>query len=185
MAISLLFTGHMIDLPDRPEPRFPASLEQAARVQIGEAISAAYRTLRHDRRSWDLRAAREAGTSYSTRSAEAGASGPSLCSPSSRTSSSGAQLKALWEATGQGGSGISGTQPQLTASTCSDWRQGMRPMPKCNTELLEMARQHGPVHLIALWDGKGGDGPGGTADLVLRLGEEDKPDIFAPSDLHS
>jgi len=46
-----------------------------------------------------------------------------------------------------------------------------------------MARRHGRVHLIALWDGKGGDGPGGTADLVSRLSAEDKSDIFAPNDL--
>ena len=41
IAISLLFTGHMIDLPDRPEPRFPASLEPAARERIGAAIELA------------------------------------------------------------------------------------------------------------------------------------------------
>ncbi len=38
MATSLLFTGHVIDLPDRAEPRFPASLENAARMRIAKAI---------------------------------------------------------------------------------------------------------------------------------------------------
>jgi hypothetical protein len=38
MAISLLFTGHMIDLPGRAEPRFPPSLEGAARIRIAKAI---------------------------------------------------------------------------------------------------------------------------------------------------
>jgi hypothetical protein len=50
----------------------------------------------------------------------------------------------------------------------------------CNEHLLELAREHGDVHLIALWDGKGGDGPGGTADLVRRAGTTSKPDIFSP-----
>jgi hypothetical protein len=37
---SLLFTGHMVDAPDRKEPRFPAtaSAEAEARRQIGEAL---------------------------------------------------------------------------------------------------------------------------------------------------
>ena len=38
MPISLLFTGHMIDTPDRPEPRFPASLERAAGARIAQAV---------------------------------------------------------------------------------------------------------------------------------------------------
>ncbi|MER8777022.1 hypothetical protein [Mesorhizobium sp. M0977] len=55
----------------------------------------------------------------------------------------------------------------------------------CNARLLDLARQHGRVHLICLWDGKEeGDGPGGTADLVRRterLG--DIADTVAPLDL--
>jgi hypothetical protein len=54
----------------------------------------------------------------------------------------------------------------------------------CNTRLLELARREGPVHLIALWDGKGGDGPGGTADMVSQAaGSGDHPHIIAPQDL--
>lgn len=34
----LLFTGHMIDKPDRPKPRFPAAKEGVARQSIQEAI---------------------------------------------------------------------------------------------------------------------------------------------------
>jgi hypothetical protein len=54
----------------------------------------------------------------------------------------------------------------------------------CNTRLLELARRQGPVHLIALWDGKGGDGPSGTADMVKQAaGGGDQPHIIAPQDL--
>jgi hypothetical protein len=49
----------------------------------------------------------------------------------------------------------------------------------CNIRLLELAAQHGRVHLIALWDGKAGDGPGGTADLISKVKAEDEPDIFS------
>jgi hypothetical protein len=34
----------------------------------------------------------------------------------------------------------------------------------CNERVLQLAQQNGAVQLIALWDGGGGDGPGGTAD---------------------
>jgi tetratricopeptide (TPR) repeat protein len=34
----LIFTGHMIDAPDRPKPRFPADKESVARQRIKEAI---------------------------------------------------------------------------------------------------------------------------------------------------
>lgn len=53
----------------------------------------------------------------------------------------------------------------------------------CNTRLLERARAYGNVHLIALWDGKTGDGPGGTADLVARVRPASTPDIFTPESL--
>ena len=38
MPVSLVFTGHMIDLPGRAEPRFPPSLESAARKEIQKRI---------------------------------------------------------------------------------------------------------------------------------------------------
>ena len=38
----------------------------------------------------------------------------------------------------------------------------------CNRRILDLAREGGEVRLIALWDGGGGDGPGGTADLLKR-----------------
>ena len=56
----------------------------------------------------------------------------------------------------------------------------------CNTRMLELAQQHGQLHLIALWNGKGGDGPGGTADLVAKArAAGDNPDIVDPSELRS
>ena len=34
----ILFSGHMIDAPDRPEPRFPADKESIAAQKIAEAL---------------------------------------------------------------------------------------------------------------------------------------------------
>lgn len=54
----------------------------------------------------------------------------------------------------------------------------------CNARIIERARQRGPFHLIALWDGRGGDGPGGTADLIRQASEQaDRPVIIAPGGL--
>jgi hypothetical protein len=56
---------------------------------------------------------------------------------------------------------------------------------QCNECLLELARTHGAVQLIALWDGSGGGGRGGTSDFVERArrisGRE--PEIIDPKDL--
>jgi hypothetical protein len=42
----ILFTGHMIDKPDRPKPRFPASKEKKAREAISNQLKEAVKDLR-------------------------------------------------------------------------------------------------------------------------------------------
>ncbi|EAQ75252.1 hypothetical protein WH5701_09219 [Synechococcus sp. WH 5701] len=37
---AILFSGHMMDTPDRPQPRFPAAMEAAATERIGSALDA-------------------------------------------------------------------------------------------------------------------------------------------------
>jgi hypothetical protein len=183
MAVSLLFTGHMIDLPDRPEPRFPASVEEAARVRIGEAIDRGVPKLSE---ALGFASGARGGDILFHEECRGRGIGTVIVLPFEpdefvRTSVEGTALEGdwprrfwdLWNATPVDRNRVLGPAP------------GDEAYAKCNTELLKMARQHGRVHLIALWDGKGGDGPGGTADLVSRLREEDKPDIIAPSDLHN
>jgi len=187
MAVSLLFTGHMIDLPGRPEPRFPASLEQAARVRIGESID---RSLTERLGDLGFASCARGGDILFHEECRGRGIGTVIVIPFEpneflRLSVEGAwdewpkRFWALWNAT------PADRKHVLGGSAPSDEAEQAKAFADCNTELLEMARQHGRVHLIALWDGKGGDGPGGTADLVSRLGEEDKPDIIAPSDLHN
>ncbi len=45
------------------------------------------------------------------------------------------------------------------------------PYERCNLWLLYTALSYGvdKVHFISLWDGKGGDGPGGTADMYEQI----------------
>lgn len=42
----ILFTGHMIDKPDRPKPRFPASMEKRAREAISNQLKESVKDLR-------------------------------------------------------------------------------------------------------------------------------------------
>jgi len=47
----------------------------------------------------------------------------------------------------------------------------MNAYERCNLWLLNSAMAYGPENLIfiCLWDGAGGDGPGGTAHLVAEI----------------
>lgn len=40
-ALALIFTGHMVDLPDRPSPRFPPAMEELAASAIRRRVMAA------------------------------------------------------------------------------------------------------------------------------------------------
>jgi hypothetical protein len=55
----------------------------------------------------------------------------------------------------------------------------------CNSRLVIRAREHGRIHLIAFWDGRSGDDPGGTADMVAHADPASKPDIFSPESLNT
>ncbi len=73
LSQSLVFSGHMIDLPERPNPRFPARLEAAARSAICAKVRTPVRP-----GLWFLLVARAVETFYFTRSHGSSGSGPSL-----------------------------------------------------------------------------------------------------------
>ncbi len=190
MAVSLLFTGHMIDLPGRAEPRFPASLENAARRRIARAIEP-YAPAPGESLG--------AGMSDILGFASGARGGDLLFHEECRRRRIDTVVAVPFE-------------PEVFVETSvdipgTDWRSrfwnlwnatpadrrhvlGLPRTEKaayavCNMRLLEIARQNGRVHLIALWDGKEGGGPGGTADLVSKIGNVDRPDIFSPQDIQA
>lgn len=184
MPVSLLFTGHMTDLPGRAEPRFPDHLADAARARIAAAI----------RRSAPDPGGRS-GAALGFASAARG--GDILFHEECRRAGIATMIVLPFapdEFVMRSVEGIPGADwPRrfwdLWNATPADRRHALE-LPAtdeayaiCNARLLEMARQHGRVHMIALWDGKGGDGPGGTADLVAKARTEDEPDVFSPQDL--
>jgi hypothetical protein len=187
LPTSLLFTGHMIDLPDRAEPRFPASpkLEEAARASIGKAIEACAPIADS---APSLESSPVVGFASCARGGDILFHEECRCrqintvivlpfQPSEfvRSSVEGipdgdweARFWSLWNATDPQNQHVLGLPASDEAYRI------------CNTRLLELARRHGRVHLIALWDGKGGDGPGGTADLIAKVRSEyDEPTIIS------
>ena len=169
-----LFSGHMVDAPDRPKPRFPADKVPIAARKIAEALDSL------DAGSQDLALAQ-------------GASGGDLLFLEA-CRDRGVRIRML----------LPLPEPEfiersiLPSAGGEDWRErffalksGMRdaplamadelgPLPKkengedadpfeaCNLWLLRTAIAFGPEKLrfICLWDGGGGDGPGGTAQMV-------------------
>jgi hypothetical protein len=168
----LLFTGHRIDDPDRATPRFPASQEGAARAAIEESVSATC-----------------GGDVGNVVAIAGGASGGDLlflevC----ETLGIARHLYLIMprdpyvrdSVAPSGGGWVARFDHQLATSTCrvyqqSDvlprWLQGKPDYSiweRSNTWMLHNALWRGgsDTTLIALWDGAGGDGPGGTRHMV-------------------
>lgn len=179
---AIIFTGHMIDLPGRPEPRFPSMLEAAAAGKIRTALVDTMSQMPGERIGY-ASAARGGDILFHEQARDLGLRtvivlpfAPELFE---RTSIAGLaqggwveRFRALWAQTPQ--------QDRIDMKL----PRSSQAYAACNTRMIELARARGTYHLIALWDGQGGDGPGGTADLVHKAeADGDKPHIIHPADL--
>jgi hypothetical protein len=182
--LSLVFTGHMVDLPGRSPPRFPPELVDAARIEI------------------ERRIARHTG----------GRSKTSVKGFASLARGGDILFHKIFRNFGFDTVIVLPFSPELFLKTSvegaegGDWPQRFQKLwdetptarrydlglPQsddayaiCNERILELARQEGDLQLIALWDGGGGEGPGGTADLVARAKRQSgrEPEIIDPKDL--
>lgn len=168
-AHALLFTGHMIDRPDRKQPRFPASAEARARETIQDAIA---------HLAWS-----QPGTTVGL---AGGASGGDVLfhecckelgiptrvllalSPEEFEAESVAQAggnwvgryRALLRNAGPGLRVMQDIDGLLEGPTENVWQ-------RANLWIIEEAlRLASERVLLALWDGNAGDGPGGTAHFL-------------------
>ena len=168
----LLFSGHMIDAPDRPNKRFPAEKESVAATKIAEALD-------------------QLGAGPEDLALAQGASGgdllfleacrqrnvrvqlllplpePEFIQRSILPSVDGAKwrdrfysLKANLE-----------NEPRIMPDELGPLPDGVNPFERCNLWLLYTALSYGinKVRFICLWDGGGGDGPGGTAHMYEEV----------------
>ena len=171
----LLFTGHMIDAPGRERPRFPPDKEDAARQSIKEAV---------------LREA-AGGVAYGV---AGGASGGDIlfhevCAelgiPTRLFLALPRDLYVRASVRPAGPRWVTRfdrLRQSLPARVLADseelpnWLQskdGYNIWQRSNLWMLHNALAAGGEHvtLIALWDGKAGDGPGGTGDMVRSAAE--------------
>lgn len=179
---AVIFTGHMIDLPDRAESRFPPALEDAAAAAIRRHLGDIARYMPDEKLGF-ASAARGGDILFHEQARALGFRtvivlpfAPVLFEKTSVAGIAGggwvARFHALWD------------QSPATDRIDMDLPRSSEAYASCNTRMIEMARARGAYHLIALWDGEGGDGPGGTADLVEKArAEGDNPHIIAPADL--
>jgi hypothetical protein len=177
----------MIDRPDRPDPRFPAALEGKVRDRIAQAI-APYSPCRYDEPVCGFASgARGGDILFHERCRVSGISTMIILPFPTETflhtsvlltedldrDPWAARFCALWDA----------TPPHMREVlnlpvTDDSYRI-------CNSRLVNRAREHGRIHLIAFWDGRSGDDPGGTADMVAHADPASKPDIFSPESLNA
>lgn len=162
----LLFSGHMVDAPDRAEPRFPPEAEGRVTAAIDDALHAL---------------GAEAQDAALTQGA---AGGDVLFAEACVRRGVPVQLM------------LPLPEPAFVAASiapCADaerWRERFAalkaalpwppvslpdaagdPFESCNRWMLATALASGAaeLHLVCLWDGKDGDGPGGTAHMVREV----------------
>ena len=163
-----LFSGHMMDAPDRPEPRFPAAMEADAKSRIEETLE------RHGAGAEDV--------AY----CQAAAGGDLLFLEACQERGVACRVHLPF----QEAEFIQ--QSVLPSTNGTDWRDrfyavkeranttftfmpdALGPLPpetspfeRCNLWLLYSALAGGvdKVRFLCLWNGGGGDGPGGTAHM--------------------
>jgi hypothetical protein len=179
--LSLLFTGHMVDLPGRKVPRFPSAIVDAVEGEIAKRIS--YHVGSRDKN--DVKGfaslARGGDILFHEGCRKFGIATtvvlPFAPDEFLRSSVEGAdrgnwpqRFTKIWETTPP-------SERYMLNLPISDAAYA-----DCNDHMLNLARMHGPVQLIAVWDGTGGDGPGGTAHFLACAkqvcGRE--PDVIDP-----
>jgi hypothetical protein len=170
---AVLFAGHMVDLPDRRDPRFPPAMEPLASDALRDELTSLRRELTGSvvalsaaARGGDilfLEACRSLGIPFV------------LCLPF--------EPDRFRRESVEGVDGSWATRFDRLLSSAAEGPMVMppgdgedRPSPDAHARfsrwLLGLAARRGrELHLLALWDGKEGDGPGGTADLVRLVRE--------------
>jgi hypothetical protein len=182
--LSLVFTGHMVDKPDRSSQRFPQALVAAAQSELEWRIARWTR----GRETTDVQGfaslARGGDILFHEICRDFGFA-TTIVLPFApqlflKTSVEGVEEED-WPARFQ----------KLWDETPPERRHDLG-LPKsdeayatCNAHILELAEGAGEPQLIAILDGGGGDGLGGTADFVRQVKQSAgrEPDVIDPKEL--
>jgi hypothetical protein len=167
-----LFSGHLIDAPGRPEPRFPNGKAGLA----ADKIDAALASLGADASDLALTQGASGGDLLFAEACARRGLRIHLLQPfaeeefikqSILPSVEGESWKARYLAlTAQ-----LQDRPRAMPDALGPLPEGMDPYERCNLWLLHTALAWGveKTHFICLWNGGGGDGPGGTAHMYNEV----------------
>jgi hypothetical protein len=166
----LLFSGHMIDAPGRAVPRFPPHIEPAVAVRIADALD----QLRAGDADLALTQGACGGDILFSEACLARGVRLAWLQPFE-------EAEFLEKSVAVGGeswvrryraakAGLQ-TAPLAAPSELGALGQDVGPYERCNLWLLVSAAAFGGERLrcICLWDGGGGDGPGGTAHMLEQV----------------
>ncbi|PXW99392.1 hypothetical protein C7444_101222 [Sphaerotilus hippei] len=167
----LLFSGHMMDQPGREKPRFPPAMEGAAADRLNAALA------HHDAGPADLALCQAAAGGDLLFLEACVARGvrcqvmlpleePEFVQRSILPSIDGARWRQRWAALKP----RLGTPLRMMPADLGPPPRGTDPFERGNRWLLNTALAHGPdkLRFICLWNGAGGDGPGGTQHLMAE-----------------
>ena len=168
----LLFSGHMMDAPGRPAPRFPPDKEDIARQKIAEALDALGAgpddlALTQGASGGDilfLEACRERGVRLQLMLP---LKEPEFIQRSLLPSAGGEKWHDRYYILKTGMKAA----PRIMPDELGPPPKDVSPFERCNLWLLYTALAYGidKVRFICLWDGGGGDGPGGTAHMYNEV----------------
>lgn len=165
----LLFSGHMVDSPTRATPRFPAAAEAIA----AQAIAAALDTLKANGEDLALCQAAAGGDLLFLEACQARGVRCEVLLPfpepeylqRSVLPSAGGEA---WRDRFLAAVARDGTRVRVMPDELGPLPAGVDPFERSNLWLLYTALAAGvkKVRFVTLWNGGGGDGPGGTAHMV-------------------
>ena len=166
----VLFSGHMIDAPNRPSPRFPAEKELVAAKKIATALD----QLGAGPEDLALTQGACGGDLLFTEACQYRKVIVQWLQPFHEPEFIQKSVMCRGEAWRNR---YLTAKAQLTTAVRSapeelgPLSQGVDPYERCNLWLLDTAFTYGveKVHFICLWDGGGGDGPGGTAHMYEEV----------------
>jgi hypothetical protein len=159
---TVIFAGHMVDAPGREPPRFPAERVPAARQAIRSAIVAV-----DDPEAAGISGAACGGDLLFCEEWLATGRRLGVHLPKDEEAFLDESVRFAgpqWEAAYQRVISSSKTErvdpPQATSGD---------PHLLNTARMLDAAGANPPVHGIVLWDGRSGDGPGGTGEMVVQV----------------
>ena len=168
----LLFSGHMMDAPGRPAPRFPPDKEDIAKQKIVEALDALGAgpddlALAQGASGGDilfLEACRDRGVRLQLMLP---LREPEFIQRSILPSAEGEMWRRRYFAL----TASMKDAPHIMPDELGPPPKDVSPFERCNLWLLYTALAYGigKVRFICLWDGGGGDGPGGTSHMYNEV----------------